>query len=203
MTAYRRSFWQLFMVLIAFNAGLVVFAGLDRPLWGDETHFVQTVRQFGHHPTLDTLKHYNEMPGPLTFMLYGLWGRLFGFRIPVLRLLSILPAVATYVLLHRLLFDLFRRPRVAILTTLFSAFNPYMIGLGFFVYTDMLAILLMLLCWLALKNNSAAGLAVASAGALITRQCLVFVTLAAMGYHAALLFGKREKAAAGPREKAS
>src|SRR5205823_686203 len=65
--------------------------GIDRPLRADEPHFVGTIVQFGTTPlSLDLLAHYNEMSGPVPFVLYGAWGRLFGFDPQTLRLFSII-----------------------------------------------------------------------------------------------------------------
>src|SRR5438132_14065253 len=87
-------------VIVAVEAIAAWGVGIDRPLRADEPHFVETIVQFGtSRPSLDLLTHYNEMSGPVPFVLYGAWGRMFGFEPFTLRLFSIVVAVATYVLL--------------------------------------------------------------------------------------------------------
>src|SRR5437667_2479703 len=69
--------WRSRAGLVAFLVGfesLVVLLGLGRPYWGDEAHFVQTIRRFADGITLDTLRHYPEMSTPLPFVLYAVWG---------------------------------------------------------------------------------------------------------------------------------
>src|SRR5437868_4207542 len=87
-------------IVTVFEAIVAWGVGIDRPLRADEPHFVGTIIQFGTNPlSLDLLAHYNEMSGPVPFVLYGAWGRMFGFEPLTLRLFSIVVAVATYVLL--------------------------------------------------------------------------------------------------------
>ena len=109
----------------------------ERPYWGDEIHFVETINRFGKNMGLNTIKHYNEMSTPLPFMLYALWGRIFGFEIHILRILSVIIAVATYILFHWLLFLIFGNIKVASLTSAFLVLHPYMVGFSVFVFTDM------------------------------------------------------------------
>ena len=99
--------------------------GIDRPLRGDEPHFVKTIVQFGTRPlSLDLLAHYDEMSGPVPFVLYGAWGRLFGFEPQALRLFSILVAVVTYVLLFWFLQTETGNRRLAAGGTAFVALHP-------------------------------------------------------------------------------
>jgi hypothetical protein len=89
---YRPSFIYFLIAFIIFESIVVIAGDLNREPWGDEYHFVQTVKQFGTNFSIETLTHYNEMSGPLPFIIYSLWGRVFGFDLFILRLLSILIA---------------------------------------------------------------------------------------------------------------
>ncbi len=172
---------MLFTVgVILFQTILAVSAGLDRPTWGDEWHFVETVRLFGDEISLTTLEHYDEMSTPLPFIMYGLWGRLVGFEIERLRLFSLLLAVITYLLLFVLLTKLLDSRRSAILGTAFVIAHPYMIGFSLFVFTDMSAILFMVAACLAMYNSRPVWFALMLAAAMLCRQYLAFVFLAAM-----------------------
>ena len=68
---YRQSFWWLLGVIAAIEGGLVILGVLHGEPWGDERHFVETVRLFASAPTLETLRHYPEMSGPLPFAQIG------------------------------------------------------------------------------------------------------------------------------------
>jgi hypothetical protein len=167
------------VLVVALEAVVVLVAGLDRPPWGDEAHFLAAVRRFGTDMGLDTLRHYRELSPPLPFALYAWWGRLWGFETPTLRVLSLLIALATYTACHRLLFQLVRDPRAAVAGTMFVALHPYMVGLSLFVFTDMLGVLFVVLCILSVVTARTGALSLAVAGALLTRQYLAFVALAA------------------------
>ena len=67
------------------------------PPWGDEAHFLETIRLFGAGVSLELLRAYREMTAPLTYLVYAAWGHLAGFDTPRLRLLSPLVAAATAV----------------------------------------------------------------------------------------------------------
>jgi hypothetical protein len=121
---------------------LVLWAAVrSRPPWGDEAHFLGTVRLFGQGISVDLLRTYPEMSAPLTYVLYAAWGRLAGFGTPELRLLSPVIASATGLLWFAFLKD-HLRSRLAVSMSLATlVLNPYFIGLSVFVFTDMLALL--------------------------------------------------------------
>src|SRR5262245_29181081 len=119
---------------VALEAVLACVVGIDRPLRGDEPHFVETIVRFGTSPlSLDLLAHYNEMSGPVPFVLYGTWGRIFGFEPQSLRLFSIGVAVFTYVFLYLFLQSESGNTRLALGGTAFVALHPYMLYLSLFI----------------------------------------------------------------------
>lgn len=183
MNTYRRSF--LFFLLLLFLLQIIIIYAikLNRPIYGDEVHFVPTVLFLGKNLTLQTIKHYPEMNTPLGFVLYGLWGRAFGFELPILRTLSIILAIITYIAMHRLFFTIFNDSLISVLSTIFIAVNPYMIGLNIFVYTDMLGILFLVTACLAIYHNRWALFMISSAAAVLCRQYLIFLTASALMYY--------------------
>jgi hypothetical protein len=173
-------------MIAVFEAIAAWAVGIDRPLRADEPHFVETIIQFGTMPlSLDVLAHYNEMSGPVPFVLYGAWGRMFGFEPQTLRLFSILVALATYVLLFWFLQSETGNLRLSVLGTAFVALHPYMLYLSLFVYTDMLAILCLIGALAAVRRERPLWLAVALCGAVLNRQYLVFAAGAAGAYYLA------------------
>jgi hypothetical protein len=179
MNNYFRSLIAFVIFLILLQSVVISVAGLKRPHWGDEEHFVQTVRLFGEEISLNTLKHYNEMSTPLPFLTYALWGRIFGFETNVLRILSVIIALLTYLLFHRFLFLLFQEPKIAFFTAVFLAVHPYMVGFSIFVFTDMLPILFLIVACIAVIKGKAVVFALAAAGTLLCRQHFIFLPVAA------------------------
>jgi len=190
---YQKSLLIILVFLLIFESILILISGLDRPYWGDEVHFVRTIKEFGQGITLDRLKHYNEMSTPLPFIVYALWGRLWGFEIENLRVLSLLIATITYLLFHFLVFNIFRNSKTAFWLTVFLIIQPYMIGLSFFVFTDMLTMLFLLLGLLALIKQNPWLWTLSSAGGLLCRQYFIFFTLAAGIYFTTKLLVEKDK----------
>ena len=180
-------------IIAAVEAVLAWGVGIERPWRGDEPHFVKTIVHFGTRPlSLDLLTHYDEMSGPLPFVLYGAWGRMFGFEPQTLRLFSILVAVATYVMLFWFLESETGNWHLAAWGTAFVVLHPYMLYLSLFVYTDMLAIMCLIGAIVAVRRERPVWLAAALCGAVLNRQYLVFATAAAGIYYLARLLRHRE-----------
>lgn len=171
-----------FALFLTIYLAALAWFGVNRPMpWGDEAHFHEAIKQFAHHPTLETLRTYNEMSTPLPFVLYALWGKAFGLDLPVLRIGSLV--IASLALgLGYWLFRLLLPNRLATLAVVFLAVNPYFAGTSVFVFTDMLATAFLISGAIALIKESGPGLFVSCSGALLSRQYLVFFPLAVMGY---------------------
>jgi hypothetical protein len=173
-------------VIAACEAVLAFFIGLDRPLRADEPHFVKAIIRFGTTPlSFDLLAHYDAMSGPVPFLLYGAWGRVFGFDPQTLRLFSIVIALATYLLLFWFLHSESQNLRLAAMGTACVALHPYMLYLSVFIYTDMLAILCLIAALAAVRRERPVWLAFALCGGVLNRQYLVFATAATGAYYLA------------------
>src|SRR5262245_47428982 len=179
---YRFSLVLTVFSFAALMAAVAPFA-MPHEAWGDEEHFVTTSILFGRHLTLDTLRSYPELSTPLPFVVYGLWGRLLGFDLLTLRLLSPLIALATYVMLHFVLHRWFEDGRIAFLGTLFVMLNPYMVGLSVFVFTDMITILAILVAFHGAWKEHWGRYALAAGCALLARQYAAFLVLSVCGWH--------------------
>ncbi|HOD66477.1 MAG TPA: hypothetical protein PKW75_00545 [candidate division Zixibacteria bacterium] len=176
--SYRKSLASLLACLILLQAAAVIVAGPDRPPWGDESHFVDTVRLFASRPSLETLRTYPEMSGPLPFALYAAWGHLAGLGLWNLRLLSLVIALGSYLVFHRLLWRMCGDGRLAFLFALLFALQPYMIGFSIFVFTDGAAILFLLAALWGAVAGRAVLILLGLAGALLCRQYAVFAVMA-------------------------
>ncbi len=193
---YLRSFLLILIILVVFEVLLVSVVGLHQPYWGDEAHFVKTVRQFGNEISVSQLQHYNEMSTPLPFILYAAWGHVLGFDIATLRIFSLIIALITYLVFFHLAFSIFKNPGTAILITLFLLIQPYLIGLSIFVFTDMLMMLFLILGILAVRNSRPYLFSFAAAGGLLCRQYFAFFILAAGIYFLARLVLQKNKQSA-------
>ena len=111
--SYYKYHILLFVSLFLFE-GIVFYFGANRPYWGDEAHFVETISQFGKDMNIYTIKHYNELSTPLPFFLYSLWGRIFNFDIQTLRIFSVVIAISTYLLFYKLIFSMFNNIKIAL-----------------------------------------------------------------------------------------
>lgn len=179
---YRRSLIYFLIAFIIFESVVVIIGDLNREPWGDEHHFVQTVTQFGTNFSIDTLTHYDEMSGPLPFIIYSLWGRVFGFDFLLLRLFSVLIALASYVIFHRLICLTIKNSSIALMGTLFLMVHPYMVGFSIFVFTDGITILFILLALYGLFKKNMAVYCLAMMAALISRQFSIFFLIASVLY---------------------
>jgi 4-amino-4-deoxy-L-arabinose transferase-like glycosyltransferase len=163
--------------LLSILEGALAVWGLHRPAWGDEAHFADTIRFFGNGVTLQSLTHYQEMSAPLPFIIYSFWGRLFGFALLNLRLLSLLIAFCTFLASFRL-FALVLDGNLALYAAIFLALNPYVAGSAIFVFTDMLALLCLVMACTAVLKRSPAMLFVSLSSGLLSRQYLAFFWVA-------------------------
>ena len=176
------------LLMAALAAGwLGVLAGIaiHQPLWGDEVHYVATVRTFGRDLSLETLRTYpGEMAPPLPFGVYAGWGWLVGFELARLRVLSLLIAFATVMAVHALGRRVLHDEGGAMVAALFFLLHPYTVGLSVFVFNDMMAILFAVLLALGVVTRRPRLIALSSAAGLMARQYLAFLTAAAAVYHA-------------------
>jgi len=187
MKQYYKSLLPFIIFLVIFQYVVIRAVDLRRPCHHDECHFVETINLFGKEMNLNTIIHYNEMSTPLPFVLYALWGRIFGFELYVLRILSIIIAFATYIIFHKLLFDIFSNSLTPFLIAAFFAVNPYFVGFSVFVYTDMLGIFFMLICCISMIRQKPIMFTISSAAMLLCRQHYIFFFAASFVYYLAKL----------------
>ena len=185
-----RLLFLLVIPLLIFE-GIVFYFAVNKPYWNDEAHFVDTINHFGEDMSISTIKSYNEMSTPLPFILYSFWGRIFDFRIQTLRLFSVLVAFITYLLFHKLVFSIFKDIKISLLTTAFIVLHPYMVGLSVFVFTDMLAILFVILSCIAIREQKPILLSIFLACCLLCRQYLIFFILAAGLYYLIIYYNNK------------
>ena len=182
MSRYAKSLLLSITGPLAILAIAMATIGWDRPWPGDENRYIETARQFGQGVNLELLTHYEEMSGPLPFLLFGLWGRLFGYELVPMRMGALLVGLASYVVIHHLLFEILGGIRPVVLTAALILLNPYFITMSMFVYTDMLAVVFGMLACVAVIKSRPLLLWGSITGALLCRQYFVFLVAAIVVY---------------------
>lgn len=189
--SYTKSL-LLLMLFLFFFEGSVAVVGFQQSYWGDESHFVHTVRQFGDKISFETLKHYNEMSTPLPFIAYALWGRMLNFDLNTLRILSLIIAFLTYLSFHYLLFQLLQNKWAALAGSFFLIIHPYMIGFSVFVFTDMIPIFASIMGLIAIQRRNTFIFTLASLIGLLSRQYFIFFVATCFLFFLINLWFKRE-----------
>ncbi len=175
MHDYKKSAFILFIIILLFETAVAIIGNIHtREPWGDELHFYNTILLFGNGITLDLITHYNEMSTPVPFIMYAWVGKLFGFELFKLRLFSILLAIITYLIFHRILFEKLTNKKLAFYGTLFLVIHPYMVGLSIFVFTDMPAIMFLLIAYYTFEKDKFYLSAVSITLAILCRQYMLF-----------------------------
>ena len=178
----------LFVVVAGYLIGMVVVIGLDRPLWRDEIQFINTIRVFGEEFSLGMLSDYRQPTGPLVFLVYSLWGKIVGFEAANLRILSLIFSGTTLLLIYRLFVLILRNRKAALLAVCLLLINPYMWGLGIFVYTDIPTLCFSVMFVWAVYRRQALFLAVTTALALLARQYSAYLIVAAGVYQLVTIY---------------
>ncbi len=193
MTNSNRKIFLLFsLALIMYECILYFTIGLNQPLWADEGHFIDTINEFSKKINLSQIKHYNEMSTPLPFILYGIWGKIWGVQLYTLRIFSLIIAFLTYLTFYLLYNKTLKKHKIAILLTLFLIIQPYMIGLTIFVYTDMFTMFFLGLTLISIRKNNHTTFILAASGGLLCRQYFAFVVIAAGFYYMIKFFQNRD-----------
>jgi len=180
------------VIIIGMAAGFAVLR-LNLPPHVDEWHYVDTIRHWGGDFRLSSLVDYDEVTGPLVFILYALWGKIVGFELNDLRLLSLLfSAGALFIIFHW--YKEFLPVKAAAMFALFLfLLNPYMWGLSFFVYTDIPTLFFLILLAWAVHHRQTILIFTASAAALLCRQYSVYLVIAAGLYQIVFLIKGNSK----------
>jgi len=178
----QKSTIYLSVYTLLYLTAISLTFGFDHKVWVDEKHFYETIKLFTNHFSIETLRTYNEVIAPFTFIIYAIWGKVFGTDLATLRILSLLIALVTFFRFFVLAQKHFS-PLYSLLLTILLSLNPYMIGISFFCYTDMLTILFSIEIALAIHSNSTFRFVIFSILSLYTRQYNVTVLMAVGIYY--------------------
>lgn len=173
-TLQNNSYAAVSVYALLYCIALICIFGFNYQPWTDEEHFYFTILEFIQHPTLNTLKHYEEMSTPLPFILYAVWGWLFDSSLATLRIFSLVVAFTTILSA----FHLFKKAELttaaSFICILILSLNPYFIGVSFFVYTDLLCELCMIWVFISLIQRNIYACCIWLLFAILCRQYMVF-----------------------------
>jgi 4-amino-4-deoxy-L-arabinose transferase-like glycosyltransferase len=168
----RRLIWLCISVVVI---GTLAFFSIDRQYWGDERHFVETIRLFGSSPWPQVFADYPEVTPPLFYVLYAIWGKIFGFKIEELRIFSLLIAILAYAVLYEFVSAFIQNTKRALVLCLALLLNPYLWGLSVFVFTDMMTLLFVVGAAACFQKERRGLTAIFLGAGLLCRQYVVFV----------------------------
>jgi hypothetical protein len=171
----------------------VLFIPIDSKVHGDERHFIETIKYFSDFE-LKKVNDYKEVAPPLVFLLYAIWGKIFGFEVYNLRVFSLIIALITFLLLHYLFYNTIKKKNHVLPILFFFLLNPYIIGFNVFVFTDMLTLLFVILFCIAVFRDLKWLIFLSASSALLCRQYSIYILLAGICYYLMIYFHKREKA---------
>ena len=162
------------IISLLYVLGLALTIGLNHEVWTDEGHFYKTIIYFTQTPILTSLLHYEEMSTPLPFILYAIWGKIFSVELYSLRIFSLLIAFIFFNISLSFFYSISNNKLTSIILLLILMLNPYIVGISFFVYTDMLATLTLLVsCYAQFKQKYLLS-AIFIGLAILSRQYLVY-----------------------------
>ena len=189
---YKGSLLLLVILILLYQIILTSVIGLDAPVRGDERHFVETIKYFAG---LDIAKvqNYKEVTTPLVYYIYALWGKIAGFELSNLRILSLIISFIVYISLHRLFFITLEEKTYVFFSVLFFMLNPYAIGFNLFIFTDMLTLLFIISFCISIIKNYRPAILVSGIFVLLCRQYSIFIIAAGISYYLIEYIHKQQK----------
>jgi DIE2/ALG10 family len=175
------KYWQL-LALGLFWAGVsIVFNPFEMALHVDEARFIHTSELFSKSwiPSVETLRNYPELNTPLIFIIWG-WGvKIFGSHLWVGRIFNLCLGF-----LITLLFLSYKNtPKTPFLKTLLGVLCfPYFLFCAIYMYTDMMAVFLLLLAVIFYLRKSHLWAGILFSLAVFTRQYLIIFAAALVIY---------------------
>lgn len=178
-----KYYFSIYVVLliILLSIGYLISFRID--FWGDEKHFVETIELFANSNLFEVVIDYPEVTPPLFYFLYSIWGKLFGLDLYILRILSLLFGISSFILLFKFFNSTIENKMVVFLSSIFVIINPYLLGASIFVFTDILAFSFLILFLISMKQDVIWLMFLSAVGCLLTRQYLIFIISSASLYY--------------------
>lgn len=165
------KFFYFALIFIVYVS--IYFYSFNIDFWADERHFVETIIFFSENSLLTAIKDYPEVTPPLFYIIYSTWGKIVGFETYKLRLFSLFLSFILSTLLVNLILKLTNNHKISIIISLWIMINPYVIGTGIFVYTDLLAFIFCITFLIGLIKGNIYFTLFSSVMMILTRQYLI------------------------------
>lgn len=192
----------ILLIYILLLAVILITGTLKRPFWVDEEHFYRTIIMFSKsleksfNEFLFFIKTYPEMSCPLPFLFFAMIGKLIGFEVWKFRLLMLLISFLTMFVLSRLIWSEIKKSVSMLVLSSWSLsalviffllpiiINPYFIGTSIFIYTDIPALLFLVISMYCFQQRKFFLSGFTAGLGIWCRQYLIFLPI---GYFAWLL----------------
>jgi len=174
------KFFYFALIFIVYVS--IYFYSFNIDFWADERHFVETIIFFSENSLLTAIKDYPEVTPPLFYIIYSTWGKIVGFETYKLRLFSLFLSFILSTLLVNLILKLTNNHKISIIISLWIMINPYVIGTGIFVYTDLLAFIFCISFLIGYTKSNIYITAMSSIMMLLTRQYLIIFPISLIIY---------------------
>ena len=172
-TSLYFKIWLVISFLFVLTVGIF---GLTHPLWGDEIHFVKTIKLFGSSPWPGIFKDYPEVTTPLVYVIYAAWGKIFGFDLNTLRTFSLIISFSFLCVLYLFVRENIRNEKLTLIICAVIIVNPYIWGLSVFVFTDMLTVLFILLAlYIFIRGNTGPAFLFLGLSLLCRQYAIIFI----------------------------
>ncbi|MBU0994097.1 MAG: glycosyltransferase family 39 protein [Proteobacteria bacterium] len=167
--------------IIIYCVSLLAIAIIRKKPWGDEVHYIATIKLMAENLSWHAFVHYPEINGPLSFFCYALWGKIFGFGLFSLRILTIIMAITGIVVFYNLFKNQFTHWYWGFAVVASVYMTPYVYGMSIFVFPDPLTLCCIALTVSGFVKKKAVVFTLAAAAMLISKQYTIFVLCAIGG----------------------
>jgi hypothetical protein len=174
----KHKYFGMWMLFSASTLSILAIVGINRPFWGDESHYYETIKLFGQSACPNILSDYPEATPPLFYMLFAALGKVVGYTLVSFRIISLAIAFIVSVLMFVLGQQCIRDARKTFILCIIVMLNPYFLGLSLFVFNDMVALLFLLASAVCFINNRYLFSAMFLGFGLLCRQYVVFALCA-------------------------
>tara|TARA_B100000315_G_scaffold259587_1_gene316200 strand:+ start:4335 stop:5549 length:1215 start_codon:yes stop_codon:yes gene_type:complete len=174
----------------------VLITGLGYPLIWDEAPYYSISMEFGDNyiPSIDELKSYNQFDStPLSAIIFGVWGKIFGFDLWKLRVLSTIFGFGSILLFFVIAKSILKKYNSSVNPlhlSLILLLNPYFYVTSFLILSDSISIFFFMLSLFYFTKRNALLLGIFAGLAILTRQFYLFFPISIIIY---LFFKKRSQ----------
>jgi len=165
-----------------------LITGLNYPLTWDEPAYYSVLMIFGDNylPSIEELRSYNRFDAtPLSAIIFGLWGKIFGFDPWKLRILSVFfsfGAILAFYMISKSLLKKYDSPVNPLHLALLLMLNPYFYATSFLILSDPSSIFFFMFSLLYYIRRHTLLFGFFAGLAILTRQFYLFLPISILLY---------------------